>query len=65
MYNNRVIIRKREVIPPITDHMITDYFCQNQSSVINFTTDDVISKFELFSKNMMNNIYITESMRKY
>ena len=45
--------------------MITDYFCQNQSSVINFTTDDVISKFELFSKNMMNNIYITESMRKY
>ena len=27
-----------------------------------FTTDDITSKFELFSKNKMNDLYLTESM---
>ena len=37
--------------------------CKNNSSIINFTTDDMTSKFELFSDNKMNNIYLTEIMQ--
>ena len=36
---------------------------KNNSSIINFTTDDMTSKFELFSNHKMNNIYLTESMQ--
>ena len=42
--------------------MIPVYFCKNKS-VINFTTDDMTYKFEFFSKNKMNNLYITKIMR--
>ena len=62
MYRNKVIIRKIEVIPPINDSMIPVDFFQKKS-IINFTTDDMTSKFELFYKNKMNNTYITEIMR--
>ena len=37
--------------------------CQKTASIINFTTDDMTSKFELFSNNKMNNQYLTEIMR--
>ena len=31
--------------------------------IINFTTDDMTSNFEFFTKNKINNIYLTEIMR--
>ena len=37
-------------------------FCQKNSPIINFTTYDMTSKFELFSNNKINHIYLTESM---
>ena len=63
MYKNKVRIQKIEVVPPIPDYIIPMDFCQNYSSVINFKTCYMTSKFGLFSKNKMNNIYITESMQ--
>ena len=62
MYKNKLILHKTEVIPPIPNYMIPVDFCQNNSSMINFTTDDMTSKFGLFSKNKMNYLYIPESM---
>ena len=62
MHNNKVILRKREVIPIFSDSMIPVDCCQNNSSIINFTTDNMKSKFELVSKNKMNNLYLTKSM---
>ena len=38
-------------------------FCQNNESIINFTTDDMTFKFELFSKKKINNQYLIEIMR--
>ena len=43
--------------------MIPVYFCQNNDRVINFTTDDMISKFETFKKNKMDELYFYEIMR--
>ena len=43
--------------------MILVYFCQNNSHVINFTTDDRRSKFEPFSKNKINELYQTKIMQ--
>ena len=48
MYNDKVIIRIQEVVPPITDYIIPVDFCQKNELVINFTTDNIRSKFELF-----------------
>ena len=42
MYNDKLIILKREVITDINDSMIPVNFCQNNNNVINFTTDDMI-----------------------
>ena len=50
MYNNKVILRKREVITPITDSMITLYY-KKKAPIINFTTGDMTSKFELLKTN--------------
>ena len=36
--------------------------CQNNLPIINFTTDDMTSKFELFSKKKMNGFYLTEKI---
>ena len=43
--------------------MIPVDFCQKNSSIINFTTDDMTSKFELFSENKINNLHQTEIIR--
>ena len=40
--------------------MIPVSLCQNIEPVINFTTDDITSKFEAFSKNKMDELYLTE-----
>ena len=63
MYNDKVLIIKRESITYIADSMIPLYFCQNNEPVFNFTTDDMRSKLEEFSKNRMDALYLTEIMR--
>ena len=45
--------------------MIPLYRCQKNASIVNFTTDDMTSKSELFSKNKIYNLYLSESMRTY
>ena len=62
MYKNKVKLCTRESIPLIPDYMIPVDCCKKNASIINFTTDDMISKFELFPKNKMNNIYLAEIM---
>ena len=63
MCNDKLILSKIEVIPSIPDSVISVYCCQNNLSIINVTTDDMTSKIELFQKNKMNNLYITEIMQ--
>ena len=63
MCNYKLILRKIEVGPPIPDSMIPVDCCQKYESIINFTTDDITYKFEFFSKNKMNNPYLTEIMQ--
>ena len=43
------------------DSIITVVLCQKNEPIINFTTDDMRSKFEVFSKNKMGVLYLTES----
>ena len=50
MYNDKVSIRKRVVIPTITDYMIPMYYCQENASIINFTTDKMTSKSRFFQR---------------
>ena len=64
MYNDEVPIWKQDVIPPIPDSMIPVDFSQNNYHVIIFTPDDIRSKFESFSKNKSDALYLTESMQK-
>ena len=35
--------------------------CKNNKYVIKFTTDEMISNFELFTKNKMDTLYLTEN----
>ena len=44
--------------------MIPVGFYQNNIPIINFTTDDMTSKFEFFKENN-NNIYLTGSKQRY
>ena len=62
MYNNEVILLKREVIPPIPDSMIPEDFCKKNypSIILQLMTRHPTS---IFLKNKMNNIYLTESIR--
>ena len=50
LYKDKVLASKREVIPPIPDSMIAVYFFQKNKLFINFTNEDMTSKFESFSK---------------
>ena len=61
-YKNKVIIQKRSFILPIPDSMITVDLFQKHLPIINFTTDDMTSKFEFF-KEQKNALYLTESIR--
>ena len=62
MYNDEVLIHRLEVIPRIHGSMVLVDFCQNNESVVNFTTDDMTSKFEAFSNNNIDALYITSFM---
>ena len=42
--------------------MIPVDFCQKKRIVIDFTTDEMISKFEVFTKNKIDTLYLTEIM---
>ena len=55
MYNDKVVICKLEIIPPVNYYTIPVDLFQMNYHVINFTTDDMISKFEVFPKK--NGIY--------
>ena len=70
MYKNNVLINKLEVIPTIYDSMIPNDCCHKNQYVINFTPDDtifkfdcMISKFEAFTKNKVDTLYLTKIMR--
>ena len=43
--------------------MIPVYFSQKHLPIINFTTDNMTSKFELFSNNKINALYLNERMK--
>ena len=64
MYNDKVPIWKQEVIPTVPYSFIPVNFSRNNYHVINFTPDDMRSKFEAFSKKKMDALYLTESMQK-
>ena len=49
MYNDKLLIFKQEVIPPIPDYIIPEDILQKNQNVIKFTSDDMISKFEAFT----------------
>ena len=36
--------------------------CQTNKSIINFTTEDMTSKIEFFSKKKVNDLYLTKSI---
>ena len=62
IYKNKVILRKREVNLPIPHSTIIMDSCQNVLPIINFTTDDMTSKFVFSSKNKIDAPYLTENM---
>ena len=63
MYNYKILIYKREAITPITYSMIPVVFFQKNEPIINFTTDGMISKFEVFSKKKIGALFLTETMQ--
>ena len=48
MYNDNMIVGKQEIINYITHFIILVYFYQSKKYVTNFTTYDMISKFEVY-----------------
>ena len=63
MYNDKVLICKQEIIPPIIYSMIPVDCCLKNEPVINFTTDDMRYKFEVLPKNNIYELYLTEIMQ--
>ena len=59
MYNNKVILMKIYITTNITGSMLP-VDCYNNTSFISFTTDDMTSKYELFSKKKVMDLYLTE-----
>ena len=64
VYNDKVPIWKQYVIPPTSGSIIPVNWSQNIYHVINFTPDDMRSKFGAFSENKMDALYLTEIMQK-
>ena len=62
VYNYKVLILKWEAIPPITDLIIL-FFGNKNKYVINFTTHDMRSKFEVFSNNKIDTLYLNVIIR--
>ena len=58
IYNYKVLILKQEVVTPIHYSMILVDLYKNNDHVINFTTYDMRSNFEAFSKNKIDVLYI-------
>ena len=63
MYNNNVLISKQEVINTIPDYMIPVHCFQKNQFAINFTSDDMIPKYEMFTNHKLDTFYLTEIMR--
>ena len=62
MYNDNLLFCKQEVIPPLSYSLIKIVFFQKNHSVINLTSDDMISKFEVFGSHKLDAFYQTEIM---
>ena len=62
MYNDNVLICKQEVIITIYDYMIPVSCCQKNKYLITFTTDDIVSKFEVFLNKKLDTLHLTEIM---
>ena len=60
MYNDITIILKQWFIPPIHDFMVLMDCFQKKKHVINFTSDYMVSKFEVFVNHKLDTIYLTE-----
>ena len=50
MYNAKLLIRKQDISPPIPDYMIPVDFYQINKHIINFTSDNITSKFDFFKR---------------
>ena len=57
--NYTLLIRKQEVIIHIHNSMIPMALCQKNQCVINFTTDEMISKFEVLTNHKLDTFYLT------
>ena len=64
MYNYSVLIHKQEFVPTMPYFIILTDCCDKNQCVINFTSDDMISKFEVFTNNKLDIFCLTEIMRK-
>ena len=60
MYNYKVIVLKLGLIPNINGSTIPIDCFQNNRYVINFIYNDMIFKFEAFTKNKIDTLYLTE-----
>ena len=63
MHNDKALIRKQEFICDITYSTIPLDFFQRNKFIINFTTDDMVSKFEAFTNYKIYTFDLTEIMR--
>ena len=63
MYNDKLLICKQELTNLIPGSMIPLGWFQNNEPVINFTTDNITSKFKVVSENKMDALYLTEIMK--
>ena len=63
MYNDKCACSQKEVTTPPPDSIITEDFFQKNRYVINFTYDEIISKFEVFTKNTLDKLYQTKIKR--
>ena len=62
IYNFNALIIKILVINPIPNYIIPLYVFQKNYCAINFTYDEMIPKFEVFTNNKLDKFYLTESI---
>ena len=59
LYNDKLLLRKQEVITLINNYMTPVGCCQNNQYIFNYTSDDMISKFEAFTKYKLDKLDLT------
>ena len=63
MYSDNILICKQYSISPNNYSIVLVDFCQNNQYIITFTTEYMVSKFEVFTNHKLDKFYITEIMR--